>query len=326
MKAIVNETYGSPDVLQLKEVPMPTPKHGEVLVKIIAAAANAADWHLLRPDPVLVRLEMGLFKPNKTILGGDIAGIVEAAGSGVTMFKPGDAVYGDLSGCGMGGYAEYVSVPERYLAMKPTNLSFEQAAAIPMAGITALQGLRDAGKVQAGQKVLINGASGGVGTFAVQIAKALGAEVTAVCSTGKVEMVHSLGADHVIDYKKEDFTLGSEKYDLIVAANGYHTLWQYRRVLRPHGIYVMIGGTNAQIFQALLLGPLLSMMGRQQFKTVVAKPNRADLDLMRALVEEGKVTPMIDRRYPLSEVAEAIRYLERGHAQGKVVINVAAAG
>lgn len=326
MKAIVNETYGSPDVLQLKEVPMPTPKHGEVLVKIIAAAANAADWHLLRPDPFLVRLEMGLFKPNKTILGGDIAGIVEAAGSGVTMFKPGDAVYGDLSGCGMGGYAEYVSVPERYLAMKPTNLSFEQAAAIPMAGITALQGLRDAGKVQAGQKVLINGASGGVGTFAVQIAKALGAEVTAVCSTGKVEMVHSLGADHVIDYKKEDFTLGSEKYDLIVAANGYHTLWQYRRVLRPHGIYVMIGGTNAQIFQALLLGPLLSMMGRQQFKTVVAKPNRADLDLMRALVEEGKVTPMIDRRYPLSEVAEAIRYLERGHAQGKVVINVAAAG
>lgn len=326
MKAIVNETYGSPDVLQLKEVPMPTPKHGEVLVKIIAAAANAADWHLLRPDPFLVRLEMGLFKPNKTILGGDIAGVVEAVGAGVTMFKSGDAVYGDLSGCGMGGYAEYVSVPERYLAMKPTNLSFEQAAAIPMAGITALQGLRDAGKVQAGQKVLINGASGGVGTFAVQIAKALGAEVTAVCSTGKVEMVRSLGADYVIDYKKEDFTLGSEKYDLIVAANGYHTLWQYRRVLRPHGIYVMIGGTNAQIFQALLLGPLLSMMGRQQFKTVVAKPNRADLDLMRALVEEGKVTPMIDRRYPLSEVAEAIRYLERGHAQGKVVINVAAAG
>lgn len=326
MKAIVNETYGSPDVLQLKKVPMPTPKHGEVLVKIIAAAANAADWHLLRPDPFLVRLEMGLFKPNKTILGGDIAGVVEAVGAGVTMFKSGDAVYGDLSGCGMGGYAEYASVPERYLAMKPTNLSFEQAAAIPMAGITALQGLRDAGKVQAGQKVLINGASGGVGTFAVQIAKALGAEVTAVCSTGKVEMVRSLGADYVIDYKKEDFTLGSEKYDLIVAANGYHTLWQYRRVLRPHGIYVMIGGTNAQIFQALLLGPLLSMMGRQQFKTVVAKPNRADLDLMRALVEEGKVTPMIDRRYPLSEVAEAIRYLERGHAQGKVVINVAAAG
>lgn len=326
MKAIVNETYGSPDVLQLKEVPMPTPKHGEVLVKIIAAAANAADWHLLRPDPFLVRLEMGLFKPNKTILGGDIAGVVEAVGAGVTMFKSGDAVYGDLSGCGMGGYAEYASVPERYLAMKPTNLSFEQASAIPMAGITALQGLRDAGKVQAGQKVLINGASGGVGTFAVQIAKALGAEVTAVCSTGKVEMVRSLGADYVIDYKKEDFTLGSEKYDLIVAANGYHTLWQYRRVLRPHGIYVMIGGTNAQIFQALLLGPLLSMMGRQQFKTVVAKPNRADLDLMRALVEEGKVTPMIDRRYPLSEVAEAIRYLERGHAQGKVVINVAAAG
>lgn len=326
MKAIVNETYGSPDVLQLKEVPMPTPKHGEVLVKIIAAAANAADWHLLRPDPFLVRLEMGLFKPNKTILGGDIAGVVEAVGAGVTMFKSGDAVYGDLSGCGMGGYAEYASVPERYLAMKPTNLSFEQASAIPMAGITALQGLRDAGKVQAGQKVLINGASGGVGTFAVQIAKALGAEVTAVCSTGKVEMVRSLGADYVIDYKKEDFTLGSEKYDLIVAANGYHTLWQYRRVLRPHGIYVMIGGTNAQIFQTLLLGPLLSMMGRQQFKTVVAKPNRADLDLMRALVEEGKVTPMIDRRYPLSEVAEAIRYLERGHAQGKVVINVAAAG
>lgn len=326
MKAIVNETYGSPDVLQLKEVSKPTPRPDEVLVRIIAAAANAADWHLLRPDPFLVRLDNGFFRPKNTILGGDIAGLVEAVGSGVTMFKPGDAVYGDLSGCGMGGYAEYVSVPERYLALKPANISFEQAAAIPMAGVTALQGLRDAGKLQAGQKVLINGASGGVGTFAVQIAKALGAEVTAVCSTGKVEMVRSLGADHVIDYKKEDFTQGSEKYDLIVAANGYHTLWQYRRVLRPHGIYVMIGGTTAQIFQALFLGPLLSMMGRQRFRSVMAKPNQADLDFMRALVEAGKVTPVMDRRYPLSQVAEAIRYLETGHAQGKVVINVAAVG
>ena len=326
MKAVVNETYGSPDVLQLKEVQKPAPKAGEVLVKIRAASANAADWHLLRPDPFLVRLEMGLFKPKNTILGGDIAGVVEAVGSGVMTFKPGDAVYGDLSGCGMGAYAEYVSVPEKYLALKPANISFEQAAAIPLAGITALQGLRDAGKMQPGQKVLINGASGGVGTFAVQIAKALGAEVTAVCSTGKVEMVRSLGADHVIDYKKENFTLGSQKYDLIVAANGYHTLFQYRRVLNPTGIYVGIGGTTAQIFQALLLGPLVSMLGRQKFRSQVAKPNRADLDFMTTLVEAGKVSPVIDRTYPLAEVPDAIRYLETGHAQGKVVINIAAAG
>src|SRR5688572_6664592 len=224
MKAIVYTQYGPPDVLQLKEIEKPTPKDNEVLVKICAASVNAYDWHYMRADPFLVRLMGGLFRPRNPRLGADIAGRVEAVGSNVTQFRPGDEVYGDLAASGNGAFAEYAAVPEHALVLKPANLSFEQAAAVPMAAVTALQGLRDAGKLQPGQKVLINGASGGVGTFAVQIAKYFGAEVTAVCSTRNIDLVRSLGADHVIDYKRDDFTQNGQRYDLILAVNGYHPL------------------------------------------------------------------------------------------------------
>jgi NADPH:quinone reductase-like Zn-dependent oxidoreductase len=322
MKAIVNTTYGSPDVLQLKEVEKPTPKDHEVLVKVHAASAAAGDWHLLRAQPFLMRFTYGLLKPKHTILGAAVAGQVEAVGSNVTQFQPGDEVFGDLSGCGFGAFAEYVSVPENALAMKPTRLTFEEAATVPVSAITALQGLRDQGHIQPGQKVLINGASGGVGTFAVQIAKAFGAQVTAVCSTRNVDMVRSIGADQVIDYTQEDFTQIGQRYDLILAANGYHPISAYQRALRPQGRYVMSGGSMSQMFQAMLLGPWLSRNGSQKMGNLLAKPNQKDLIFMKELLEAGKVVPEIDRRYPLSETAEAIRYLEKGHAQGKVVITM----
>lgn len=323
MKAIVYHNYGSPDVLKLEEVQKPIPGDDEVLIKIHAASVNAYDWHLLRADPFLVRLMGGGFlKPKHKILGTDIAGQVEAVGRNVKQFQPGDTIFGDTSACGNGGFAEYVSVPESALALKPANLTFEEAAAVPMAAVTALQGLRDKGQIQPGQKVLINGASGGVGTFAVQLAKVFGAEVTAVCSTRKLDMARSLGADQVIDYTQEDFTQNGQRYDLILAANGYHPILDYKRALSPQGIYVMAGGSGAQMFQAVLLGPLISMIGGQKIGSVTAKPNQQDLVFMRELLEAGKVVPVIDRCYPLSETAEAIRYLEEGHARGKVVIAV----
>jgi NADPH:quinone reductase-like Zn-dependent oxidoreductase len=323
MKAIVYQKYGPPDVLELKEVEKPTPKDDELLIKVRAASANTADWRLLRADPFLVRLMgMGLLKPKNTILGADIAGRVEAVGRNVKQFQPGDEVFGDISGCGWGGFAEYVCARENALALKPARITFEEAAAVPLAAVTALQGLRDQGQIQAGQKVLINGASGGVGTFAVQIAKSFGAEVTAVCSTGKMDMVRSLGADHVIDYTQEDFTQNGQRYDLILAANGYHPISAYKRALTPQGIYVMAGGSGAQMFQALLLGPLMSITGGKKMRTVSAKPDQEDLTFIKELLEAGKVAPVIDRRYSLSEVADAIRYLEAGHARGKVVITV----
>lgn len=322
MKAVVYTKYGSPDVLQLKEVEKPTPKDNEVLIRIHAASANAADWHLLRGDPFLLRLGYGLLKPNNTILGADIAGRVEAVGNNVTQFQPGDEVFGDISGCGLGGFAEYVSVPEHAVISKPASMTFEEAAAVPMAAVTALQGLRDKGQIQPGQKVLIHGASGGVGTFAVQIAKAFRAEVTAVCSTRKVDLVRSIGADHVIDYTQEDFTKNGQRYDLILAANGNRSMFEYKRALAPKGRYVVTGGSMAQLFQAMLLGPLLSTAGRQKMGNVLARPNQKDLACMKELLEAGKVIPVIDRCYPLSETAEAIRYLEAGHARGKVVITV----
>jgi NADPH:quinone reductase-like Zn-dependent oxidoreductase len=320
MKAIVYTRYGSPDVLQLREVAKPTLKDNEILIKVHAAALNAADWHLLRGDPFLLRLQFGLFKPNKQILGADIAGRVEAVGKNVQGLQPGDEVYGDISGCGFGGFAEYVAVPEHAVTLKPASLTFEQAAAVPMAAVTALQALRDKGHIKPGQKVLINGASGGVGTFAVQIAKAYGAEVTAVCSTSKVDLVRSLGADHVIDYTREDFTKNGQRYDLILAANGYHSISAYKRALSPHGIFVMSGGSGAQMAQAMLLGPWISMTGSKKMRNLLAKPNTKDLVRVQELIEAGKVTPIIDRCYPLSETAEAIRYLETGHARGKVII------
>jgi len=322
MKAIVYTKYGAPDVLELKEVEKPTPKDDEVLVKVHAVSANAADLHLLRGDPFLFRLMSGLLKPKNTILGADIAGRVEAVGKNVKEFQPGDEVFGDISACGRGGFAEYVCARENALVLKPACLTFEQAAAVPMAAVTALQGLRDKGQIQPGQKVLINGASGGVGTFAVQIAKSFGAEATAVCSTRNVAMARSIGADHVIDYTQEDFTKNGQRYDLILAANGYHPISAYKRALSPKGMYVMTGGSGAQMFQAMLLGPLISMTGSKKMGNLLAKPNQKDLVFVKELLEASKVVPVIDRLYTLSEVPEAIRYLEEGHAKGKVVITV----
>lgn len=323
MKAIVFERYGSPDVLDLKDVNQPTPKDNEVLIKIHAVSINAADWHLLRADPFLVRFGSGLFKPKTQILGADVAGRVQAVGGSITQFKVGDEVFGDLSGVGFGGLTEYVCAPETILALKPSNLGFEEAAAVPMAAVTALQGLRDVGKIQAGQKVMIYGASGGVGTFAVQIAKAHGVEVTAVCSTSKMDLAHSLGADHVIDYMREDFPKSGQRYDLIFAANGNRSLSDFEPALTPTGTFVVSGGSTSRIFQTLLLGPFKSKKGGKTFQGFTAKPSQADLNVVKGLIESGKVKPIVDRRYPLSKTPDAMRYLEEGHARGKIVITVA---
>ena len=320
MKAVICTKYGSPEVLQLKEVDKPTPNDNEILVKVYASSVNPHDWRTMRADPFLVRIMGGgLLKPKHEILGVDIAGRVELVGRYVKQFQLGDEVFG---GTDFGGFAEYVCATEDNLLLKPTSMKFEEAAAVPAAAISALQGLRNNGKIQPGQKVLINGASGGVGTFAVQIAKYFGAEVTGVCSTRNLDMVRPIGADHVIDYTQEDFTKSGRIYDLILAVAGYHPISAYKRALSPTGIYVMCGGSNAQIFQGLLLGPWISMIGSKKMVALSAKLNKEDLVFIQGLLESGKLVPVIDRRYPLSEVAEAIRYLEKGHAQGKVVINV----
>jgi len=319
MKAIVYTQYGPPDVLHLAEVPKPAPKDDELLIKILAASVNPLDWHLMRGKPLLARPMMGgPLKPKVTRPGVDFAGKVEAIGRNVTQFKPGDEVFGACRGT----LAEYVCAAENKLALKPANLAFEDAAAVPVAAISALQGLRDKGRIQPGHKVLVDGASGGVGTFALQIAKSFGAEVTAVCSTRKMDTARSLGADHVIDYTQEDFTRSGQRYDLILAANAFHSIFDYRRSLTPDGTYVMAGGGGVQILQAMLLGPLLSRFGSMKFCFFLANINQKDLLLLKALMEAWKVVPVIDRRYPLSQAAEAIRYLEEGHALGKVVITV----
>jgi len=322
MRAIVYHTYGSPDVLQLEEVEKPAPKDDEVLVKVSAASVNALDWHLLSSDIFLVRLNSGLLKPKHKILGADVAGRVEAVGQSVKQLRPGDEVFGDIFDSGLGGFAEYVCAREDALVLKPANMPFDEAAAVPVAALTALQGLRDKGQIQPGQKVLINGASGGVGTFAVQIAKALGAEVTAVCSTRNVDMVSSIGADQVIDYTKEDFTKKAQQYDLILAANGYQPILAYKRALSPKGRYVMSGGSMAQMFQAMALGPVISMTGSQKMGNFLARANQKDLLFIKELLEAGKIVPVIDKRYSLNEVADALRYFGEGHAKGKVVITV----
>jgi NADPH:quinone reductase-like Zn-dependent oxidoreductase len=320
MKAIVYTKYGSPDVLQLKEIEKPVPKNNEVLVEVKAVSVNAYDWHLLTADIFPMRLMgVGLFNPKNTILGADIAGQVEAVGRNVKQFQPGDEVFGEI---GHGGFAEFACAPEGRLVLKPANLSFEEAAAVPMAALTALQGLRDVGQIQPGQKVLINGASGGVGTFAVQIAKSFGVEVTAVCSPRNLDQSRSLGADHVIDYTKQDFTQKKRQYDLIFAANGYHPLAAYKRALTPQGKYVMAGGKPAQMFQSMLLGSWLSEKDGRKMGGVSAHMDQKDLLTLKELLEAGKVVPVIDRLYPLREAAEALRYLGAGHAQGKVVITV----
>jgi NADPH:quinone reductase-like Zn-dependent oxidoreductase len=325
MQAIVYTEYGSPDVLQLKEVERPMPRDNEVLVKVQAASANPLDWHLMRAKPFLARLENGLLKPKNTKLGADIAGSVETVGRNVTQFQADDEVFGAIAIKELGGFASYVCVPEDLLALKPTNSTFEVAAAIPTAALTALQGLRDNGQIQPGQKVLINGASGGVGTFAVQIAKSFGAEVTAVCSTRNLDMVRSIGADHVIDYMQEDFTKNGQQYDLIYCAVGNRSTSDYQRALKPQGVCVIAGFTTLPLlFEHMIVGKRKSKAGGQrigQMETV--KPNKDDLVFLKGLVEAGKIKPVIDRSYPLSEVPAALRYLETGHAQGKVVITMA---
>jgi NADPH:quinone reductase-like Zn-dependent oxidoreductase len=319
MKAIVYTKYGPPEVIQFMDVEKPTPKDDEVLIKIHAASVNAYDWHFLTADIFLIRLMGGgLLKPKYTRLGADVAGRIEAVGGNIKQFKVGDEVFGMAKG----SFAEYTCAPESSLALKPVNTSFDEAAAAPMAALTALQGLRDEGQIQAGQKVLINGASGGVGTFAVQIAKSFGAEVTAVSSTGNLEQSRLIGADHVIDYTKEDFTQNGRQYDLIFAANGYHPLSAYKRALSPKGIYIMAGGTMPQIFQSMLMGSMMSEKDGRKMSGVSAKRNQKDLVFIKELYETGKIKSVIDRRYPLSESAEALRYLGAGHARGKVVITI----
>jgi NADPH:quinone reductase-like Zn-dependent oxidoreductase len=323
MKAIVCHKYGSPDVLQFKEVKKPTPKNNEALVKIHAASLNAADFEILRG--VFLARMVAPRKPIYKILGSDIAGRIERVGRNVRQFQPGDEIWGDLSVCGFGAFAEYVCVPENALRLKPASMTFEEAAAYPQAAVLALQNLRDKRQIEPGQKVLINGAGGGVGTFAVQIAKHFGAEVTGVDSSEKLDMLSSIGADHVIDYTKEDFTKSGQRYDLILDVVAYRSIFAYKRVLSPKGIFVYVGGSTPAIFQALLLGPLISRTGSKKMGIVMTqKPNKEeDLVLIKELFEAGKITPVIDKSYPLSDVADALRYLEEGHAKGKVVITVA---
>ena len=316
VKAIVYTKYGSPDVLELKEVEKPTPKEDEVLVKIHAAAANPLDWHYMRATPFVMRFVSGLLKPKNKILGADIAGQVEAVGTNVKQFQAGDEVYGDIS---KRGFAEYVCVTEDKLVLKPANISFEAAAAVPVAGLTALQCLRDQGQIQPGQKVLINGASGGVGTFAVQIAKYFGAEVTGVCSTRNVDLVRSIGADQVIDYTQEDFTQNGRLYDLILDNVGNRSVSDIKRILAPNGTY-LLNAYSPALMVRLMLKP--GNGGLTMRNSDVAKANQSDLVFLKELLEAGKVVSVIDRVYPLSEVPEAIRYLEGGHARGKVVITV----
>jgi NADPH:quinone reductase-like Zn-dependent oxidoreductase len=322
MKAIIYTKYGPPEILQLKEIEKPVPKDNEVLVKVIAASVNPADWHMIRGEPKFARLTFGLTKPKNIIPGIDLAGQVESVGRDVKEFHPGDEVFG---ACGWGGaFAEYVCGTEKSLVHKPANITFEEAAAIFVAAISALQGLRDKGKIQSGQKVLINGASGGVGTFAVLLAKHFGAEVTGVCSTRNLDLVRSIGADNAIDYTKEDFTNTTQKYDLIIDNIANRLVTDLKRALNPNGLCVIIGFSSlSRMFQYMFLGPLVSMAGNKKIASLgTAKPNKKDLLLLKDLLESGKIKPVIDRRYPLSQVSEAIRYLEEGHARGKVVINI----
>jgi NADPH:quinone reductase-like Zn-dependent oxidoreductase len=330
MKAVVCTEYGSPDVLQLKEIPKPTPKDNEALVRVHASSLNGADLETLRGD-FIVRMAAPR-KPMYKILGTDIAGRIEAVGRNVKQFQPGDEIWGDLSACGWGAFAEYVCVPEDELRLKPASMTWEEAAAYPQAAVLSLQNLREAPmgirpeykrQIQPGQKVLINGAGGGVGTFAVQIAKHFGAEVTGVDSAMKLDMLRSIGADHVIDYTKEDFTKSGQRYDLIFDVVARRSIFAYKRALNPEGICVFVGGSTATIFQALLLGPLISRTGSQTMGIVMWKPNKEeDLGFFAELFEAGKVVPVIDRSYPLSEVPEALRYLDEEPHLGKIVITM----
>jgi NADPH:quinone reductase-like Zn-dependent oxidoreductase len=318
MKAVLCTEYGL-DHVHLEEIEKPTPKENGVLIKVHAAAVNPMEWHSVR-GPLMARLGGGLRRPKNPRIGADLAGQVEAVGSAVTQFKPGDEVYGVCTGA----FAEYVSANHLKIAPKPTNLSFEQAAAVPIVAFTALQGLRDRGKIKAGQKVLINGAAGGIGTFAVQLAKYFGAEVTGVCSTRNLDMVRSIGADHVIDYTREDFSRNGQKYDLIYDAIGNRSVFTYRRALNPQGICVIAGFTSMpRLFEHLFLAKLVSKLGDRQVRFMgISKANQEDLLFMKELLEAGKVVPVIDRCYSLNEVPEAIGYIGQKHARGKVIISL----
>ncbi|MEI4770972.1 NAD(P)-dependent alcohol dehydrogenase [Psychrobacillus sp. FJAT-51614] len=321
MKAVVCTQYGFTDTLKLKEVEKPIPKDNEVLIKVQTASVNSWDWDLVRGKPFIVRLG-ALKKPKYEILGADIAGRVEAIGQDVKQFLPGDEVFGDISGCGWGGFAEFVCAHENALTKKPPNMTFEEAASIPQAGVLALQGLRDSGKIQEGQKILINGAGGGVGSFALQIAKLYKTEVTGVDSTTKLDTMRSFGADHVIDYTQEDFTQNGQHYDLILDVVGNRTIFEYKRLLCSNGTYVMVGGPFTRIFQLILLSPLISLTGKKKMTLLIHKPNKKDIDTIKNLAENGKLVPVIDRCYPLSEVSEALGYLAEGHARGKIIIRI----
>ena len=320
MKAIVYQKYGPNDVLKLEQVQKPTAGDDEVLVEVHAASISSWDWDLLRGT---FQGRVGAFrKPKFKILGCDIAGRVEAVGRNVKQFQPGDEVFGDISGCGWGALAEYGCVPENAgLVLKPSGMTFDKAAAVPQAAVLALQGLRYKRQIQPGQKVLINGAGGGVGTFAVQIAKSFGAEVTGVDSASKLDIMRSIGADHVIDYAQEDFTKNGQRYDLIIEIVAHRSIFDYKRALNPSGIFVAIGGSTARILQVVSLGPWIALIGSKKMGVVLHKPNK-DLAFMKELFEAGKVVPVIDRRYPLYEVAEALRYFGEGYAKGKVVITM----
>ncbi len=322
MKAAVYTRYGPPDVINVKDIEKPVPKDDEVLLRVRAASVNPYDWHFMRGIPYFLRIGAGLLKPKSTRLGVDVAGQVETVGGKVNGFKPGDSVFGTCRGA----FAEYVCASESSFTAKPDNVSFEQAASVPIAGLTALQSLRDKGHLQSGQKVLINGAAGGVGTFAVQIAKSFGAEVSGVCSTRNVELVRAIGADRAIDYTREDFTRSGQRYDLILDLVANHSLSACRRALNPKGVYVVAGvGPGKSVFILLaraITGPLLGVFVPQRFSFFGAKLRKDDLIILSELMQAGRVTPVIDRRYRLTEVSEAIRYLEQGHARGKVVITV----
>jgi NADPH:quinone reductase-like Zn-dependent oxidoreductase len=320
MKAIVYTKYGPPETIQLEDVAKPTPKDDEVLIKVRAVSVNRSDWEGLRGKPLYARIG-GLLKPRHQRLGSDIAGRVEMAGRNIWRFQPGDEVFGDILPR-LGGFAEYVCARESALALKPPSMTFEEVAAIPQAAVIALQGIRDRGQVQPGEKVLINGAGGGAGTFAVQLAKMYGAEVTGVDNYGKLDFMRSLGADHVIDYTREDFTKNGKQYDLILDIVAHRSVFAYKRALRPNGSYFLAGGSVATILQILFLGPWIRRTTGKKIRVLAVRPNIEDLDFMKELIEAGKVTPVIDRTYPLSEVPEAMGYVGEGHAQGKVVISV----
>ena len=326
MKAIVRDRYGSPDVLELRDIAKPVVKDDEVLVRVRASSVNTADIDYLRGRPLFARVTPGLYglrAPTNRVLGLNVAGQIEAVGKDVTELGPGDAVFGDLTQHGFGAFAEYVSAPERAFGKQPAGMTHEESATLPHAAVLALQGLRSGRKIQPGHRVLINGASGSVGPFAVQIAKALGAEVTGVCSTAKVEMVRSAGADHVIDYTQEDFTRSGQRYDRIIDIAGSHSIFACRRALRPNGTYLWVGGPTTRLLQAVLLGPLISLVGNRKMGMLPWKPfPKEDVALLKGLIDAGTVRPVIDRRYPLAEVPDALRYLEAGHAMGKIVITM----